>query len=517
MQADNTTTTLTEVAPSNVMVIFGAGGDLTKRKLIPALYTLLRDNLLPERFAILGVDRREVDVEAFREQLDAASRGFLGAGPDAALWQRLLQHIHYLPGDFADADVYVRLKSRLAEITASGAIDANYLFYLATPPRFFTAITTALGRTDLLRECDGNWRRVVIEKPFGSDLGSAREMNRVLHDVMEEHQIYRIDHYLGKETVQNILAYRFANSTVEPIWNRRYIDHVQITVAEVLGVEQRGGYYDTAGALRDMVPNHLLALLSVIAMEPSNSFDADAIRDEQTKVLRAIQPLSQDEVLTAAVRGQYGAGRLPNGEHVPAYRSEPQVAADSKTETFAALRLMIDSWRWAGVPFYLRTGKRLPGRFTEAVIRYRQAPNVMFRDSLLRRDNVPPNSLVLRIQPDEGIGMDFNAKIPGHTTRLGAVEMNFRYTDHFDNAPTTGYETLLHDCMIGDATLFKRADHIEACWSLIEPVLEVWTALPARDFPNYAAGTWGPAAADRLLAVDGNTWRICSTCRETES
>jgi glucose-6-phosphate 1-dehydrogenase len=499
------------------MVIFGAGGDLTKRKLIPALYALSRDKLLPERFAILGVDRRDVDAATFREQLDTGSRSLLDAEPDPGRWREFLQCIHYLHGDFTDPGLYARLGGRLAEITAGAGIPDSFLFYLATPPRFFTAITTALGHNELLLERHGNWRRVVVEKPFGHDLSSAREMNRMLHEVMGEQQIYRIDHYLGKETVQNILAYRFANSTVEPIWNRRYVDHVQITVAEELGVEQRGGYYDSAGALRDMIPNHLLALLSVIAMEPSNSFAADTIRDEQTKVLRAIQPLSQDEVLSATVRGQYGAGRLPGGEYVPAYRSEPQVAADSNTETYAALRLMIDSWRWAGVPFYLRTGKRLPGRFTEVVIQFRQAPNVMFRDSLLRRENVPPNTLVLRIQPDEGIGMNFNAKIPGHTTHLGAVTMNFRYTDYFASAPTSGYETLLHDCMIGDATLFKRADHIEACWALIEPVLDVWTALPARDFPNYAAGTWGPAAADRLLAADGNAWRACSTCRQTDS
>jgi glucose-6-phosphate 1-dehydrogenase len=335
--------------------------------------------------------------------------------------------------------------------------------------------------------------------------------------VLQEHQIYRIDHYLGKETVQNILAYRFANSTIEPIWNRRYIDHVQITVAESLGVEQRGGYYDKAGALRDMIPNHMLALLSIIAMEPTNSFDADAIRDEQTKVLRAIQPIGHDEVLSVAVRGQYGAGTLPDGLAVPAYRDEPKVAADSKTETYAALKLMIDSWRWAGVPFYLRTGKRLPGRFTEVVVQYQHAPNVMFRDSLLKRENVPANSLVLRIQPNEGIGLHFNAKRPGPSTHLSTVDMDFSYSDHFAATPTTGYETLIHDCMSGDATLFKRADHIEAAWELLDPVLDVWAALPARDFPNYAAGSWGPAAADALLARDGDAWRPCRLCQQGRS
>jgi glucose-6-phosphate 1-dehydrogenase len=288
---------------------------------------------------------------------------------------------------------------------------------------------------------------------------------------------------------------------------------VQITVSETVGVELRGSYYDTAGALRDMIPNHLLALLGVVAMEPPNSFDADAIRDEQVKVLRAIQPFDPDDVLTNAVRGQYGPGVLPDGSKVPGYRSEPEVAPDSNTETYAALRLKIDSWRWAGVPFYLRTGKRLPGRFTEVVIQYNHAPNVMFRDSLLARENVPANALVLRIQPDEGIDMSFNAKIPGHSTHLGMVDMNFRYEEHFDARPANGYETLIHDVMTGDSTLFKRADHIEASWALVEPVLDVWAALPPRDFPNYAAGTWGPAAADTLPGRDGRGWRPCRRCR----
>jgi glucose-6-phosphate 1-dehydrogenase len=514
MQTTDPRAASVEPAPSSVMVIFGAGGDLTKRKLIPALYSLYRDQLLSEQFAIVGVDRLEIDVEAFREQLATGSREFLGAEPVAADWRQMLQRIHYLPGDFTNPDTYTSLGEQLQDITGDGRIAQNTLFYFATPPRFFADIATHLGHAGLLNEADGDWRRVVIEKPFGHDLSSAREMNRQLHTVLQEQQIYRIDHYLGKETVQNILAYRFANSTIEPIWNRQYIDYVQITVAESIGVEQRGGYYETSGALRDMIPNHLLAVLSVIAMEPSNSFNADAIRDEQTKVLRAIQPLTHDDVLTAAVRGQYGAGTMPDGSHAPAYRDEQDVAPDSKTETYAALRLMIDSWRWAGVPFYLRTGKRLPGRFTEVVIQYRHAPNIMFRDSLLKRENVSPNTLVLRLQPDEGIGMSFNAKIPGHATHLGEVEMNFRYDDHFSAAPASGYETLIHDCMTGDATLFKRADNIEAGWALMEPVLDVWSALPARDFPNYAAGSWGPQAAVQLLSRDGREWRACRACNK---
>ena len=499
--------------PPNVMVIFGAGGDLTSRKLIPALYHLYRDSTGPQNFAVLGVSYHKLDDDSFRAKLTEAVQEHMGNEYDAALWEQLMRCVYFMLGDFTDPDMYSRLNERLQRITSEDDIPENYLFYLATPQRFFTDIITGLSNGGLLQEQPPIWRRLVIEKPFGNDLQSAIELNRHLHAVINESQIFRIDHYLGKETVQNILAYRFANSTVEPIWNRQYIDHVQITVAESLGVEQRGGYYDSAGALRDMVPNHMLALLSVIAMEPSNSFDANAIRDEQTKVLRAIQPLEHDDVLTSTVRGQYAAGILPDGRRVPDYRDEPKVAADSKIETYVAIKLMIDSWRWAGVPFYLRTGKCLPGRYTEVVIQYRHAPNVMFRDSLLKREDVPANSLVLRIQPNEGIGMHFNAKLPGPTTHLGAVNMNFSYSDHFESVPTTGYETLIHDCMTGDATLFKRADQVEAAWSLMEPVLDVWSALPVRDFPNYTAGSWGPAAADRLLAVDGRAWRACKACQ----
>jgi glucose-6-phosphate 1-dehydrogenase len=503
-----------ETATPSIMVIFGAGGDLTRRKLIPAVYHLCRDGHLPEPFAMLGVDRKDVDDDGYRARIDVEGREFIGEGLAEVLWQRLLGCLHFLSGDFSDPVLYTRLAARLDELAAARQIPSNFLFYFATPPRFFDVIATGLGAAGLLQEEGGRWRRVVIEKPFGHDLASAREMNRALHAVMAEHQIYRIDHYLGKESVQNILAYRFANSTVEPIWNRRYVDHVQITVAESLGVEQRGNYYDGAGALRDMVPNHLLALLGVVAMEPSNSFDADAIRDEQVKVLRAIQPFEPDDVLTDAVRGQYAAGQLVDGRNVPAYRDEPDVVPRSNTETYAALKLKIDSWRWAGVPFYLRTGKRLPGRFTEVVIQFSHAPNVMFRDSLLTRENVPPNCLVLRIQPNEGIGMSFNAKVPGHSTHLGMVDMNFRYEDYFDNKPTNGYETLIHDVMTGDSTLFKRADHIEASWALVEPVLDVWSALPPREFPNYAAGSWGPLAADELLRRDGRAWRPCKRCQQ---
>jgi glucose-6-phosphate 1-dehydrogenase len=503
-----------ETAPPNVMVIFGGTGDLTRRKLFPALHHLWKEKLSPERFAVVAIGRDKLTEAAYRDMLDTAVREHYGEGFDESVWVEMLRTVHYLPGELADQELYTRLDELLQRITSESQIAPNYFFYLATPPGYFAEIAVRLGHAGLLNESGDHWRRVVVEKPFGRDLRSALELNRQLHQVMSEHQIYRIDHYLGKETVQNILAFRFANSTVEPIWNRRYIDHVQITVAESLGVEKRGGYYDQAGALRDMIPNHLLALLAVVAMEPSNSFDPDAIRDEQIKVLRAIQPIAHDEVLTATVRGQYGAGTLQGGVHVPSYRNEPKVAPDSKTETYAAMRLMIDTWRWAGVPFYLRTGKRLPGRFTEVVVQYQHAPNFMFRDSLVKRENVPANSLVLRIQPNEGIGLNFNAKVPGPTGHLGTVDMDFSYAEHFSTAPTTGYETLLYDCMTGDATLFKRADNIEAGWALMEPVLDVWSALPARDFPNYAAGSWGPEAAEQLLARDNRSWRPCGICHE---
>ena len=505
---------LVAAAPPNIMVIFGGSGDLTRRKLVPALYSLRRDGLLSGQFAVLAIGRKDLGTAGLRAELDEKSRKFLGKDHDAGHWEQILQGIHYLQGDFTDPDLFSRLRNRLEGLVAELGIAANFLFSRATPPQSFAGIATQLGAAGLLQEADGCWRRVVVEKPFGRDLESARDLNRQLHSVLAEHQIYRIDHYLGKETVQNILAYRFANSTVEPIWNHRYIDHVQITVAESIGVEGRANYYETTGALRDMIPNHLLAVLSVVAMEPSNSFEADAVRDEQVKVLRAIQPLSHDDVLTATVRGQYGRGLGPDGEQLPAYRDEPRVGAGSTTETYAAMRLMIDSWRWAGVPFYLRTGKCLPGRYTEVAIQYRHAPSVMFRDSLVKRANVPANTLVLRLQPDEGIGMNFNAKIPGHTPQLRAVEMNFSYDDYFADKQASGYETLIHDCMTGDAMLFKRADNIEAGWALMQPVLDVWSALPPRDFPNYATGSWGPVAADELLARDGRAWRACGSCRK---
>ncbi|HEV2123125.1 MAG TPA: glucose-6-phosphate dehydrogenase, partial [Chloroflexota bacterium] len=349
------------------------------------------------------------------------------------------------------------------------------------------------------------WRRVIVEKPFGHDLDSARALNREISQVLNERQIYRIDHYLGKETVQNILVFRFANGIFEPIWNRRYIDHVQITVAESVGVEQRGDYYEGTGALRDMVPNHILQLISLTAMEPPISFDANDVRDEQAKVLNAISQHSPEEWLRRAVRGQYAAG-IVDGRRVPAYRSEPKVAPDSRTETFVALKLNIDNWRWAGVPFYLRTGKRLPQRVTEIAIEFRRAPFILFRNTPVNR--LAPNRLVLHIQPEEGISLRFGAKVPGSTLRLGEVDMDFAYADYFGSVPSTGYERLLHDCMIGDQTLFQRADMVEAGWSVVEPILDLWQAVPPRTFPNYPSGAWGPKEADELLTRDGRQWIV---------
>ncbi|MDQ1472420.1 MAG: glucose-6-phosphate 1-dehydrogenase, partial [Bryobacterales bacterium] len=466
------------------MVIFGASGDLAARKLLPALYNLARNNLLPPEFAILGFAKDEISEEEYRQKVRANMHEYAGAPENCSLCDWLAERSYYMAGDFKAEDDYVKLKQRISEIDARHNTGGNVFYYLATLPQFFSEIVTRLGAQELTSEDENHWRRVIIEKPFGSDLESARALNHDLGQVLKEHQIYRIDHYLGKETVQNILVFRFANGIFEPVWNRRYIDHVQITVAETLGVERRGGYYDKAGCLRDMVPNHILQLVSLTAMEPPISFQADAVRDEQSKVLHAITPIAPEEVLTRAVRGQYGEGRLEGDGTLPAYRMEPFVDPHSNTETFVALKLAIDNWRWADVPFYVRTGKRLPKRMTEVVIQFRRAPFVLFRDTPV--DQLKPNVLVMHIQPDEGISVEFGAKVPGAHVTVGTVNMDFKYTDYFGTEPSTGYERLLYDCMIGDATLFQRADMVEAGWAVVEPVLDVWKALPPRAFPNYA-------------------------------
>jgi glucose-6-phosphate 1-dehydrogenase len=499
-------------APPNVMIIFGAGGDLTRRKLIPALFHLCNARLLPESFAVLGLDRLAMDDDAFRGHLAEHIRDHLGAVFDQAVWDRLLGRVHYMKIDMLSEADYEHLCERLMKLDAERATDGNYLFYLAIPPSLFGPVTDHLGEVGLLHETEDDWRRVIIEKPFGRDLESAVVLNRELHRNMDEEQIYRIDHYLGKETVQNIMVFRFANGFIEPLWNRNHIDHVQITVAESVGVEHRGAYYEEAGALRDMIPNHLLVLLGFIAMEPPNSFESRALRDEVNKVLDAIQPLSPEDVLTHAVRGQYAEGTMPDGEQVMAYRSSPGVDPGSRTETFAALKLTMDNWRWAGVPFYVRTGKRLTAQYSEIAIQFRRAPTIMFKDTDVEK--VEPDMLVIRIQPNEGIQMSFGAKIPGPTMRVGTVNMDFCYEDYFGNKPATGYETLIYDCMNGDATLYKHADTVEKGWEIVQSVMDVWAALPPRDFPNYAAGTWGPGAAGDLLKNDGRRWRRIKTPRQ---
>ena len=487
-----------------VMVIFGASGDLTRRKLIPALYNLARAQLLSQDFAVIGISRSPMSSEDYRKRVTEDMKSFATGEVTPDLWEWFVRRLHYMSGNFDAPETYVKLKELLAKVDQGFSAHGNYFFYLATNPDAFGPIVKNLAETELMKQIDHQWRRVIVEKPFGHDLESARALNQELLTFADEKQIYRIDHYLGKETVQNILALRFANGIFEPIWNRRYIDHIQITVAETVGVEKRGGYYDTAGALRDMVPNHIMQLITLTAMEPPVSFRADSVRDEQSKILHAIQPLSAEEVLTRTVRGQYGEGVI-NGERVPLYRAEPGVPPDSRTETFVAMKLLIDNWRWADVPFYLRTGKRMPQRNTYIVIQFRRAPFVLFRDTPV--ENLMPNQLVLHIQPEEGISLRFAAKAPGAQMRLGSVDMNFEYADYFGVQPSTGYERLLHDCMIGDQTLFQRADMVEAGWCVVSTVLDVWKALPPRNFPNYAAGTWGPKEADELMERDGRHWR----------
>jgi len=488
-----------KVAGPCVFVLFGAAGDLTKRKLIPALFNLVNAKLLPDAFAVVGVSVDDLDVEGFRKQVSE----FLPAH-DGAAYDWLRSRLFYERGDFGDSNTFGKLRDRLAAVDAESHTEGNYLFYLATAPKFFAPIVQQLGAAGLSKQGNGHWRRVVIEKPFGTDLDSAKALNRDIKAVLEENQIYRIDHYLGKETVQNIMVFRFDNAIFEPIWNRRYVDHVQITNAETVGVELRGAYFDNAGTLRDMVPNHVMQLLSLTAMEPPVSFQADAVRNEQAKVLHSLEPLNSEDVLQNSVRGQYGEGVIGE-EKVPRYRSEPGVNSESRTETFVALKLNIDNWRWAGVPFYLRSGKRLAQRYTEIAIQFRRTPFQLFRNAPFHKPHT--NTLVIKIQPVEGISLNFGAKIPGPVLRVGSVDMSFEYSKYFGADAYTGYEVLLYDCMIGDATLFQRADMVEAGWSVIDPVLDVWKALPPRKFPNYAAGTWGPAESEQLLQADNRQWR----------
>jgi glucose-6-phosphate 1-dehydrogenase len=492
-------------AESCVMVIFGATGDLTKRKLFPALYNLAKQNFLPESFAIVGVGRQEMLNEDFRTKILDELKEFVGDGIDLDLLKWFEERTYYTGGDFDDDKILFKdIKQLLSEVCEKHKIPENYFYYMAIPPQLFANVSSKIVKNGLGKEENGNWRRFIFEKPFGHDYDSALSLNADILKILKERQIYRIDHYLGKETVQNILVFRFGNSIFEPIWNRNYIDHVQITVAEKLGVEARGNYYDTAGALRDMIPNHIFQLITLTAMEPPVSFEADAVRDEQAKILQAMQPYTEEDVLRKTVRGQYDVGEIDGKPH-PAYRSEANVSPTSNTETFAALKLSIDNWRWAGVPFYVRTGKHMPSKTSEIVIQFKKAPFVLFRDTEVEK--LTTNRIVIHIQPDEGITLHFGAKIPGPIVNMGAVDMDFNYVEHFGEHLSTGYERLLFDCMIGDATLFQRADMVEASWRIVNPILDVWNAIPARSFPNYKAGTWGPKESDDLMEQDGRKWR----------
>jgi glucose-6-phosphate 1-dehydrogenase len=475
-----------------ILVIFGASGDLTRRKLLPALYNLAETQHLPAAFAVLGVARPAIAEADFRAQMRERVRDAEDEPLDAAKWTRIEERLFYVAGEFSNPELYASLAARLERLSTELQIPPNYLFYFAIPPDLFGDVARHLTAAGLTDEARG-WRRVIVEKPFGYDLASARALNAQLAQGLRESQIYRIDHYLGKETVQNILAFRFANGIFEPIWNRRYVDHVQMTVAEEVGVETRGAYYDAAGALRDMVQNHMFQLLTLVAMEPPISFAAEDVRNEKVKVLHGIAPLADADIRRHVVRAQYEG-----------YRSEPKVAPDSRTETFVAMRLLIDNWRWAGVPFYLRTGKRLARRWTEIAIEFKRAPFVLFRETPVACMN--PNVLVLRIQPDEGISLSFDAKVPGPFERLGTVTMDFSYSEYFKSEPTTGYETLLFDAMAGDQTLFHRMDIVEAGWEIVAPILQAGQDA-RKAIPTYAPGSYGPAEAELLLEREGRQWR----------
>ncbi len=485
------------------IVIFGASGDLTKRKLLPALYNLKALKLLPPNFAVIGVAVSETNEELFRAQITADIKQFATRPVDQNEWDEFASRSYYISGDFNNPDTFQHLGAKIKDVQKTWDLPGNVLFYLAISPSFFGKVVEQLGIAGLTEEKPEAWRRVIIEKPFGHDLESARELNADLVKHVAESQIYRIDHYLGKETVQNIMVFRFGNSVFEPIWNRRYIDYVQITVAEELGVELRGGYYDHSGVTRDMVQNHILSVLSLIAMEPPTSISGDSVRNEKVKVLEAIRPMDPEEILSSTVRGQYGAGAI-NGKNVPAYRSEPDVNPHSNTETFVAMRLEVDNWRWADVPFFIRSGKRLATRTTQIVIGFKRTPLLLFGKGV--EDDIMPNRLVIHVQPDEGITMDIHAKRPGPGISIANVPLDFSYQEFGESTAATGYETLLYDCMIGDMTLFHRYDSVDASWRIVNPILDIWNALPPRDFPNYAAGTWGPEASDHLIEKSGHTW-----------
>ena len=485
-------------------VIFGVTGDLTHRLVLPSLYNLAATDLLPDKFCVVGVARKGTSSEALRDSLLKGLRQFATRPVDDAIATRLLECVTSIEADPKDPASFDAMRERLQKLEANRSTGGNRLFYLATPPNAFAPISRELGRTGLLKEQNGAWRRLVVEKPFGTDLASAKALNGELLKIVDEHQIYRIDHYLGKETVQNILVLRFANGMFEPIWNRNHIDHVQITVDEKLGVGHRGCFYDATGALRDMVPNHLFQLLSLVTMEPPARFDAHAVRSEKAEVLAAIQTQSETDALKNSVRGQYQGGKIGDAE-IEDYCKTKDVKSGSTTETYVALKLAIDNWRWAGVPFYLRTGKALGIKRTEVAIKFKQAPFAMFRCTPV--DRLSQNYLVIGIEPTEGIMLQFNTKVPGPTITIDGVEMKFRYKDYFKAEPATGYETLIYDCMIGDNILFQRADSVEAGWQAVQPFLDAWKKAGNKRLESYKAGSEGPAGAEELLKRDGRSWR----------
>src|ERR1700737_743488 len=470
------------------IVIFGASGDLSRRKLIPALYSLAAQNCLARRFAIIGFARTPLTDEAFQQSAIDSVKKFADAGTAKDdLCKEFANALAYVSGEYHHPEAFQKLKRRLEELDSAHKLNGNRLFYLATPPDIYPVIIEQLDKSGLAKHPNGkSWVRIIIEKPYGRDLASAKKLNQAVLNVFDESQVYRIDHYLGKDTVQNLLVLRFSNGIFEPLWNRNYVDHVQITAGETLGVERRGGFYETTGALRDMIQSHVLQLTSLVAVEPPASFDATSVRNEKLKVLQSIRPFNLEMVAQAVVRGQYAPGQVA-GKPVPGYRQEPGVSPISRTETFVAAKLLIDNWRWAGVPFYLRTGKRLAKRSTEIVIEFRRAPHMVFRE----RD-LEPNRLILNIQPDEGVSVSFVAKRPGTEMSIGNVTMDFSYLQAFGGGSRSAYATLLNDCLRGDATLFDRGDSVEAAWSLIEPILDVWSGAKTPTAPQYPAGTWGP-------------------------
>jgi glucose-6-phosphate 1-dehydrogenase len=489
-----------------LFVIFGVTGDLTGRKLIPALYNLAMKNRLPEKFILLGLNRHEQDDETLQKNLYNELQRFTPKDTfNPAIWEDFSRRIHHFKIDFLEAASYTRLAQKIEAIETEWQTQADCIFYMATPPELFGKIAELLGQAGLGKNREHS--RLVVEKPIGQDLESAHELNRILLNYFDESQIFRIDHYLGKETVQNILAFRFANPLFEPVWDRRYVDHLTITVAEEIGVENRADYYDQAGALRDMVQNHLMQLLCLVAMEAPVSFEADEIRSKKSAVLQAIRPIAKDEVYLYAARGQYDGGWV-KGQYLPAYRGEPGIPANSNTETFVALKLFIDNWRWQDVPFYLRTGKRLPDKISEISIRFRPVPHQVFPSHVTLGRH--PARLVICIQPDEGIVLKFQAKQPGPEMRIKPVDMRFCYSEMFHQPLPEAYETLLWDLMLGDPTLFMRADQVEAAWRILTPILDFWSANPPDDFPNYATGTWGPEVAEGLISVDGRYWLLPS-------